>query len=126
MDSIDELSTYDNSDDGYISTNSLEDTWDGSQINPELNARDAIINICDHIKQTKNEWKVAELSENRMGKGLHKFFKAVVNELKNVLPTLGESGSEVSHFIPEPRNFQKSPDYHKMSKRLDWMHIWKR
>ena len=31
--------------------------------------------------------------------GLHKVFKAVVNELKNVLNDLGESGSEVSHFI---------------------------
>ena len=25
--------------------------------------------------------------------------------LNNPLPNLGESGSEVSHFIPEPRNF---------------------
>ena len=40
-----------------------------------------------------------------MGKGLHKVFKAVVNELKNEFPTLGESGSEVSQFIPEPSNF---------------------
>ena len=39
-----------------------------------------------------------------MGKGLHKVFKVVVNELNNALTTLGESGSEVSHFIPEPRN----------------------
>ena len=38
---------------------------------------------------------------------LHKVFKAVVNELKNLFPTLGESGSEVSHFIPEPRNFEE-------------------
>ena len=40
-----------------------------------------------------------------MGKCLHKIFKAVVNEIKNELPNLVESGSEVSHFIPEPRNF---------------------
>ena len=38
-----------------------------------------------------------------MGKGLHKVFKYVVNELKNVLPNLGKSGSKVSHFIPESR-----------------------
>ena len=31
--------------------------------------------------------------------------KAVVNEILRVLPILGESGSEVSCFIPEPRNF---------------------
>ena len=40
-----------------------------------------------------------------MVKGSQKFFKDVVNELNNVLPNLGESGSEVSHFITEPRNF---------------------
>ena len=42
-----------------------------------------------------------------MVKGLHKLFKSVVNELKHALPTLGESGSEVSHFIPEPRKFSE-------------------
>ena len=41
----------------------------------------------------------------KMGKGLHKVFKTVVKEILQYLPPLGESGSEVSHFIPEPRNF---------------------
>ena len=36
-----------------------------------------------------------------MGKGLHKIFKAIVNKLSEALPNLGESGSEVSYFIPE-------------------------
>ena len=40
-----------------------------------------------------------------MGKGLHKVFKDVVNEISQVFPILGESGSEVSYFIPDPRNF---------------------
>ena len=40
-----------------------------------------------------------------MVKGLHKVFMGVVNELNNSFPNLGESVSEVSHFIPEPRNF---------------------
>ena len=40
-----------------------------------------------------------------MGKGLQKVYKAVINEILQVLPILGESGSEVSYFIPEPRNF---------------------
>ena len=40
-----------------------------------------------------------------MGKGLHKVFKAVVNEVSQVLPILGAYGSEVSYFIPDPRNF---------------------
>ena len=40
-----------------------------------------------------------------MGKGLHKLFKAVVRDISQELPILGESGSEVSFFIQEPRNF---------------------
>ena len=42
-----------------------------------------------------------------MGKGSNKFFKAVVNETSQSLPNLGESGSEVSYFILEPRKFAK-------------------
>ena len=40
-----------------------------------------------------------------MGKGLHKVFSTVVKEILQELTALGEFGSEVSHFIPEPRNF---------------------
>ena len=40
-----------------------------------------------------------------MGKSLHKVFKAVFNEISQALTILGESGSEVSEFIPEPENF---------------------
>ena len=40
-----------------------------------------------------------------MGKGLHKVFSTVVKDISQELTALGESGSEVSHFIPEPRNF---------------------
>ena len=39
-----------------------------------------------------------------MGKVLHKLFKTVVKQISQDLP-LGESGLEVFHFIPEPRNF---------------------
>ena len=42
-----------------------------------------------------------------MGDGLHEVFKAVVNEISQVLPILGESGSEVSYFILELRNFSE-------------------
>ena len=61
--------------------------------------------IRDHIKQTQNEWKIAELSLKIMGKVLHKFFNTVVNELNNAFYNSVESGSEVSHFILEPSNF---------------------
>ena len=42
-----------------------------------------------------------------MGKGLYKLFRAVVNDISQVLPIVGESGSEVSYFILEPRFFSE-------------------
>ena len=42
-----------------------------------------------------------------MVKGLHKVFSTVVKEISQELTALRESGSEVSHFIPEPRNFSE-------------------
>ena len=76
--SIDELSTENDSYGGSISTNALEDIWDGSKINLDINSRDARLKIRDHIRKTQNEWKAAELSAKSMGKVLHKVFKAVV------------------------------------------------
>ena len=40
-----------------------------------------------------------------MSKGSHKVFKTAVKEILRDLPPLGEAGSEVFHFIIEPRNF---------------------
>ena len=40
-----------------------------------------------------------------MEKGLHKVFSTVVKEILQELLPLGESSSEVSHFIPEPKHF---------------------
>ena len=40
-----------------------------------------------------------------MGKGLHKVFSMVVKKISQELTPLEEIGSEVSQFIPEPRNF---------------------
>ena len=51
------------------------------------------------------ECKGALLYTQIMGKGSYKVFKAVVNEILLVLPIFGESGSELSYFIPEPRHF---------------------
>ena len=42
-----------------------------------------------------------------MGKGIYKVFKAIVKEILQDLPILGESGSEVSYFIPDPRKFSE-------------------
>ena len=41
----------------------------------------------------------------KMGKGLRKVFKTVLKEILQDLLTLGESVSEVSYFIPDPRKF---------------------
>ena len=40
-----------------------------------------------------------------MGRGLHKIFKTVAKDISQDFPPQGESGSEVSHFIPQPRSF---------------------
>ena len=40
-----------------------------------------------------------------MGRGLNKVFKTVVKDILHEMTPLGESGSEVFYFIPEPRNF---------------------
>ena len=40
-----------------------------------------------------------------MGNVLYKVFSTVVKEISQELIPLGESGSEVSHFLPDPRNF---------------------
>ena len=37
----------------------------------------------DRIRKTQNECKGAELSSKSMEKGLHKVFKAALNELNN-------------------------------------------
>ena len=52
--SIDELFTYNESDNYSISTNALENIRDERQINPYINARDARFNKRDCIKQTNN------------------------------------------------------------------------
>ena len=51
------------------------------------------------------EWKGSLKATRSMGKCLHKVFSTVVKDISQELTPLGESGSEVSHFIPEPRNF---------------------
>ena len=40
-----------------------------------------------------------------MGKGLHKVSSTILEEISQEFTPLGESGSEVSHFIPETRKF---------------------
>ena len=42
-----------------------------------------------------------------MVKVSHNVFSMVVKDISQELAPLGESGSDVSHFIPEPRNFSE-------------------
>ena len=53
------------------------------------------------------EWKGALKAKRKMGKLLHKVFKTSVKEILQDLPTLVESDSEVSYFIPYDRNFSE-------------------
>ena len=59
----------------------LEDISDSNQSHPSINRREARYKIRNIIKQGQLEWKGALLSTLNMGKGLHKLFKAVVNEI---------------------------------------------
>ena len=101
---MENINSGDESDHDLISTEMLEDICDVSQTHPNVNSREACYKICDCICQRKSEWKGLLKSTRIMKKGLHKVFNTVIKEILQELTALGESGSEVSHFVPEPRN----------------------
>ena len=92
-------------DDDLISTATLHDIRDGNQTHPKINKREARMAIRDRIKQKKSKWKGALRATHKMGKGLHRVFSTIVSEISQEMTNFGETGSEVSHFLPEPRNF---------------------
>ena len=102
MENLDEKEKF---DDDLISTETLHDIRDGNQTHPKIDKREARMAICDRIKQKKSQWKGALRATHKMGKGLHRVFSTIVSEILQELTNFGETGSEVSHFIPEPRNF---------------------
>ena len=53
--------TDDDFDDGYISTNSLEDIWYGKYVHTDINARYDRLKICDCIIKTKSKCKGLEI-----------------------------------------------------------------
>ena len=95
----------DESDHDLIYTEMLEDIREKSHTNPNVNRREARYKIRDRIRKIQSECKGALKATKSMGKGLHKVFSMVVKDISQELTPLGESGSEVSHFIPEHRNF---------------------
>ena len=102
MKNLDENEKFDHD---LITTETLEDICDVNQTHPAVNKREARYKIIDCIKQRQSEWKGALKDTRNMGKGLHKVFSTILKEIFQKLNNLVESGSEVSHFIPESRNF---------------------
>ena len=104
---MENLDSNENSDHNLISTKMLEDICDRSHTHPTVNKKEARYEIRDRIRQNESQWKGALKATCNIGKGLHKVFSTIVKDIFQELATLRESGSEVSHFIPEPRNFSE-------------------
>ena len=85
----------------------LQDIRDGNRTHPEINKRESRMAIRDRIKQNKSEWKGELRATHKMGKGLHRVFRTIVSEISQELSNFGETGSEVSHFIPNLETLQK-------------------
>ena len=102
MENLDEKEKF---DDDHKSTETLHDIRDGNQTHSNIDKREACLKIRDHIKQKKSEWEKGLKATHKMGKCLYKVFSTTVKEIFQEMNNIGESGSEVSHFIPEPRNF---------------------
>ena len=83
-----------------VSTEMLEYICDGSQTHPTVNKREACYEIRDCIRRKGLQWKGALKATRNTGKGLHKVLSTTVKEILQELSNFGESGSEVSHFIP--------------------------
>ena len=87
------ISSGDESDSKNMSTDMADDVCDERQSHLNINRREARYRILDRFRQRQYEWKGVLLSTRKMGKGLHKVFKVVVNEISQSLPILGEFGS---------------------------------
>ena len=75
------MSSGDKYDAETMSMYMLEYICYGSQSHPSINRREARYKIHACIKRGQVEWKGALLSTRNMGNGLHKVFKAVVNDI---------------------------------------------
>ena len=104
---IDAMDSGNESDHDIISTDMLEDISDKYQSHPKINKIEACYKIRYCIRKRQSEWKRALRFTQNMGKGLHKLFKNVMKDISQEFPPLGESVSEVSHFITESTKFAK-------------------
>ena len=71
---MENISSGDDSDYDFISTEMLEEIRYGIQTHPNVNIKEAHYKIRDRIRQRQLEWKGALESTRSMGKGLHKVF----------------------------------------------------
>ena len=78
---LENIDSNERSNHDIISTETLEDIFDGSQTHPNVNKREARYKIRDHIKQRQSEWKGALKATRNMGKGLHKVFITILSEI---------------------------------------------
>ena len=108
MENLDEKQ---NINDDLIRTETLHDIRDINQTHPNIHKREARLKIRDRIKQNKSQWKGVLKATHKMGKGLHKVFSTITKEIFQELINFGESASEVSHLIPEPRNFAEVTEF---------------
>ena len=117
---MENLDSNEESDHDLISTETLEDIRDGSHTHPNVNEWEPHYKIHESIRKMKSEWKGALKATQSMRKVLHKVFSTFVKKISQELTALGEFGSEVSHFIPEPRNFAEVT---KLSKniKISWL-----
>ena len=115
MENLDEKLKF---DDDLINTETSHDIRDGNQTYPNIDKREARLKIRDRIKQKKLQWKGVLRATYKMGIGLHKLFSTIVSEISQELTNFGESGSEVSHFIPDPRNFAEVTNWQKILENL--------
>ena len=105
-----------------MSTEMLEDIRDRSHSHPIINRRYAHYKIRDNIKKGQPEWKAELKATRNMGKDSYKVFKTFVKDILQDLPIFGESGSEVSYFIPEPRNFSEVTRFSDDIKKT-WLNV---
>ena len=82
---IDAMSLGDDSDAEAMSMEMLEYIRDGNQSLPSINRIEECYKMRDCIKQGQADQKGALLFTRNMGKGLHKVFKSVVNEISQTL-----------------------------------------
>ena len=75
LDSIDDSSAEDKSDNEYISRNDIEEIWDRKHVPLNINARYARSTIRDQIKKSQSKWTGVKTSAKIMNKYLHKVFK---------------------------------------------------